>query len=126
MYHVYRGDNKRLKSQNDQMRVRLSRLLQRLQEVEDQHALHADMTVKLRERLVQMESHAQGSSQQVKTHWLDVLASQWEWGGYHGAVTLRFGTVLGRTIHKLHHFHWSLPRSADSTATKNDVIYVPS
>ena len=81
MYHVYRGDNKRLKAQNDQMRVRLSRSLQRLQEVEDQHALHADMAVKLRERLVQMESHAQGSSQQVKTHWLDVLAPQWEWGG---------------------------------------------
>ena len=35
-------------------------------------------------------------------------------------------TVLRRTIQKLRHFHWSLPRPVDSTANKNDVIYVLS
>ena len=39
-----------------------------------------------------------------------------------GAVALKFRTVLSRTIHKLLHFDWSLSRSADSTANKNDVI----
>ena len=43
-----------------------------------------------------------------------------------GAAVLRFRTVLRRTIHKLRHFHWLLPWSADSTANKNDVIYVLS
>ena len=35
---------------------------------------------------------------------------------------------LGRSYvgHKLRHFHWSLPRSVDSTGNKNDAIYVLS
>ena len=32
-------------------------------------------------------------------------------------------TVIRRTIQKLHHFHWSLPRRVDSTANKNAVIF---
>ena len=44
----------------------------------------------------------------------------------HGAVALRFWTVLRETIHKLPHFHWLLPRLADSAANKNGVISVLS
>ena len=34
----------------------------------------------------------------------------------------RFRTVLRMTTHKLRQLYWALPRSADSTTNKNDVI----
>ena len=43
-----------------------------------------------------------------------------------GMVSRRFRTVLRGTVHKSRHFHWLLPRSAESTAKINDVIYALS
>ena len=53
------------------------------------------------------------------------------WGGGGPLIRvcslIRSNTVVIRVpMHKLRHFHWTLRRSADSTASKNDVIHALS
>ena len=48
-------------------------------------------------------------------------------GTVQGTVAQRFRMVLRGTIHNLRHFHWSFPRSADSTANKmTQFMYCPA
>ena len=61
----FRGDNKKLKNQNDQLRTRLDRALTRLRDLEDQHIQHGILQDKMRQRLRQMDEHSGKTTQQV-------------------------------------------------------------
>jgi len=62
---ISRGDNKKLKNQNDQLNIRLERCLKRLHELEEQHLQQGALQDKMRQRLKQMDEHSGKCTQQV-------------------------------------------------------------
>ena len=65
MWLFFRGDNKKLKARNTQLTQRLETAKGRLNELEDQHSQQGLLQEKMRDRIKQMDEHAQHSSQQV-------------------------------------------------------------
>ncbi|XP_013420193.1 serologically defined colon cancer antigen 8 homolog isoform X2 [Lingula anatina] len=68
----YRGEVRQVKNLNEELSVRLEKTLNRLKEMEAQHVQHGQMHDKMRQRLAQMDEHAQYQGQQI----LDLLAKQ--------------------------------------------------
>ncbi|XP_013399284.1 serologically defined colon cancer antigen 8 homolog [Lingula anatina] len=62
----YRGEVRQVKNLNEELSVRLEKTLNRLKEMEAQHVQHGRMHDKMRQRLAQMDEHAQYQGQQVK------------------------------------------------------------
>ena len=62
----YRGDNKKLKTNNEYLRNRYEKAGQRLRELEDCTSQHGQLQDKMRERIKQMDQHANHASQQVR------------------------------------------------------------
>ena len=62
----FRGDNKNLKTQNDQLKVRVEKLRKRVADLEQTNEQHGILQEKMRTRLRQMDDHGQHTSQQVK------------------------------------------------------------
>ncbi|KAJ8308035.1 hypothetical protein KUTeg_012909 [Tegillarca granosa] len=65
-----RNECGKLKKQNEELRFRLERAVNRLAELENQTEQHARVHEKMKERLKQMDDHAQNQSQQI----LDALS----------------------------------------------------
>ena len=70
--HKYRSDNKNLKSSNVQLRGQTERYKERCQSMEEESIQHGELQQKMRDRLRQMDTHAQRSSSQV----LELLAKE--------------------------------------------------
>ena len=62
---LYRAENRQLKASAEALRGRLGEALRRCGETEEQVTQQASLQGKMRERLQQMDSHAQHGSQQV-------------------------------------------------------------
>lgn len=60
-----RNESGKLKKQNEELRLRLERAVNRLAELENQTDQHARVHEKMKERLKQMDDHGQNQSQQV-------------------------------------------------------------
>ena len=67
LYCFCRNDNKHLKNTVEQLKVRLSKYKKRAGELEDGNKSHAQLHDKMRQRLRQMDEHAQHQAQQVST-----------------------------------------------------------
>ena len=61
----FRNDNKKLRNTTVQLRGQLDRAQRRLKELEDQAVQHGQLQGKMRERLKQMDDHAQHGTSQV-------------------------------------------------------------
>ena len=64
-----RSDNKNLKSSNVQLRGQTERYKERCQSMEEKSIQHGELQQKMRDRLRQMDTHAQRSSSQVCCTW---------------------------------------------------------
>lgn len=62
---LHREDNKNLKTQVEQLKLRVGKLKRRIVELEETNEQHGQLQEKMRTRLKQMDSHSQHSGQQV-------------------------------------------------------------
>ena len=67
LYSFCRNDNKHLKNTVEQLKVRFGKSQKRAGELEDGNKSHAQLHDKMRQRLRQMDEHAQHQAQQVCT-----------------------------------------------------------
>ncbi len=66
IHHVFfRNDNKHLKNTVEQLKVRFSKSKRKADDMEEANKSHGILHDKMRQRLKQMDSHAQHANQQV-------------------------------------------------------------
>lgn len=73
---LYRGENQKLKSNNEQLNQRLERSVCRCKELQDQHSQQGLLQEKMRERLQQMDKYQVHTTQQVTYHtWKECIVT---------------------------------------------------
>ncbi|CAH1791029.1 unnamed protein product [Owenia fusiformis] len=61
----YRNESRQIRASNEELTIRLEKALRKISELDNQHVQHGRVHEKMRQRLRQMDEHAQHSAQQI-------------------------------------------------------------